>query len=393
MASVNTFETDMKKLRRKRKTKRFIKNFSFIFAVFIVAGLVYLSRDAWMAYFDGILERAKTANSAVMNDGALAGGNYPIDISKKTNTKIGKLQKNWTLFADTTFYVYDSSGNIVYSEQASYSNPIVEESEKRALVYDQGGYNFMVAGPKKQIYKKRLDNQILLGAVGADGSVAIVTQNEKYASYLTVFDKNGSEIYRWADGSMITALAINDSGTGCLVSGTYSRGGAYRSVVTRLAFDSEEVAMQTSSFETLGFAIGYCDGGIWLLGHDRILKLDDSGSVSFTYEYDYNLSDYGICGKLAALAFEGAGESGGRLAIIQADGGTFETSLDSEPNDMYCTDSEIYLCFGAKIDALDCDGNLLATAPCDTVYRQFTVLNGEIYLLGYRTVEKIGFSF
>lgn len=394
MASLNTFETDMRKLRRKRRTKRWIKNVSFILAVFIVAGLVYLSRDAWIAYFDGILDRARATNSAVMNDGTLASGNYPIDISKKTNTRIGKIQRYWTLFADTTFYVYDSSGSIVYSAQASYSNPIVEESDKRTLVYDQGGYNFMVAGPRKEIYSKRLGEQILLGVVGADGSVAIVTQNEKYASYLTVYDKNGSEIYHWADGSMITAVAMNQNGSGCLVSGTYARGGTYRSTVTRLAFDSTEVAMQTQSFETLGFAVSYCDGGYWLLGHDRLLKLSEDGSVAFTYEYDYDLLDYSLSDKLAALEFEGVGGSGGRISIVQAESGSVYDALqESEPNDIYCTESAVYICYDTKIDAVDREGTLLATAPCDTVYRSFAVLSGEIYLLGYRTVDKIDFTF
>ena len=393
MADITDFETDMRKLRRKKKTKRFLKNLSFILAVLIVAFLIYITKDSWISYFDGIVDRARQ-NTAVMNDGELAGGNYPIDISKKTNTSIGKMQRYWTLFADTTFYVYDSSGDIVYSTQASYSNPIVEESVKRTLVYDQGGYSFMVAGPKKEIYSKRLDSQILLGAVGADGSVAIVTQNEKYSSYLTVFDKNGSEIYHWADGTMITACAINDSGTGCLVSSTFTRGGAYRSVVTKLDFDSDEEVFQTPSFETLGFEVGYCDGGIWLIGHNRMYRLNEDGGIVMSYEYDYDLMMFSLSGKNAALVFEGAGGDGGGLAVIKADTeNVYTAKQESAPNDIYATDSAIYICYGTRIDAIDRDGNLLATAPTDTVYRQFTVLSGEIYLLGYRTVEKIDFTF
>ena len=391
--SVKTFETDMRKLRRKRRTKRYIKNVMFIFAILIIAGLIYLSRDAWIAYFDGILERAKP-NVTVQNDGTLAGGNYPIDISKKTNTYIGKIQRSWTLFADTTFYVYDSSGDIVYSVQAPYSNPIIEESDKRTLIYDQGGYNFMVVGPKKQIYSKRLSEQILLGAVGSDGSVAIVTQTEKYASYLTIYDKNGSEIYHWADGTMITAIALNKDGSGCILSSSYSRGGAYRSVVSQLDFKSTEVVMQTAPFETLGFAVEYCDGGIWLIGHDRLYVLDSDGEISKTYQYEYNLMDFSLSSSLAALAFEGVGGSGGRMVIIQANGDeVFETSEDAEPSDISVSGNAVYLCFDTRIDAVDKNGNLLATAPVDTVYRSFTVLDDEIYLLGYRAVDKIDFSF
>ena len=392
MPSVNSFETDMRKLRRKRRAKRNIKNLSFILVVLVIAGLIYLSRDAWLDFFDGILARSNPT-STVQNDGTLLGGNYPIDISKKTHTSIGKMSRNWTLFADTTFYVYDASGDIVYSEQAPYSNPIIEETDKRTLVYDQGGYNFMVAGPRDSVYTKRLTDQILLGAVGPDGSVAIVTVNEKYASYLTIYDKSGSEIYRWADGTMITAVTLAENGKGCLISSTYARGGTFRSVVTRLDFSSTEVAMQTVPLETLGFEVAYCHGGFWLLGRDRIYRLNNDGGVELNYSYDYELTDYYISGDIAALVFEGVGGSGGRVSILNASNDEIcYESLDSDVNDVYATDRAVYLLMTSRIDALDISGNVLATAPTDTVYRSFTVIGDNIYLLGYRSVEKIDFN-
>ena len=392
MPSVNSFETDMRKLRRKRRAKRNIKNLTFILVVLVIAGLIYLSRDAWLDFFDGILARSNPA-AIVQNDGTLLGGNYPIDISKKTHTSIGKMSRNWTLFADTTFYVYDSSGDVVYSEQAPYSNPIIEEADKRALVYDQGGYNFMVAGPRDKIYSKRLTDQILLGAVGPDGSVAIVTVNEKYASYLTIYDKSGSEIYHWADGTMITAVSLADNGKGCLVSSTYARGGTFRSVVTRLDFSSTEIAMQTVPLETLGFEVAYCPNGFWLLGRDRIYRLNNDGGVELNYSYDYELTDYYISGDIAALVFEGVGGSGGRVSILTSSGDDIcNESLDSEVNEVYATDRAVYLLMTSRIDAMDTSGNVLATAPTDTVYRSFTVIGDNIYLLGYRSVEKIDFN-
>ncbi len=394
MASLNTFETDMRKLRRKRRAKRTFKNVGFIFLLLIIAGLVYLSRDSWLNYFDGILERAQGGSSVYQNDGELAGGNYPIDISKKTNTSIGRINRNWTLFADTTFYVYDPSGDIVYSAQAPYSNPIVEYGEKRTLIYDQGGYSFMVAGPRDQIYSKRLTDQILLGSIGPDGSVAIVTSTEKFASYLTVYDKNGSEIYHWADGTLITAIAVNNNGTGCILSSTYARGGTYRSTVTQLSFSSEQVILQTSPLETLGFALGYCDNGFWLIGRDSAYMLNTDGTVAQTYAYNYELTDYSLSDRLAVLVFEGIGENGGLVSVLSADGAeVYEVWEDAAVNDIYTDGRAIYICFDSKIDAIDRTGSLLGTAPVDTVYRSFTVLNDNLYLLGYRTVDKIEFSY
>ncbi len=393
MPSLNSFETDMKRARRKKRAKRNLKNFTFIMAVLIIAGLIYLSRDAWLDYFDGILDRHEA--SAVQNDGALAGGNYPIDISKKTHTRIGKISRYWTLFADTTFYVYNSSGDIEYSAQMPYSNPICCEAEKRTLVYDQGGYSFAVAGPNDIIYQKRLSDQILLGTVGPDGSVGIVTANEKYLAYLTVYDKSGSEIYHWADGSMITAVDIEQNGKGCLVSSSYARGGTYKTVVTRLDLSSTENAGETSPIETLGFGLKYLkSGGFWLIGRDRLCRVNQDGGVEMSFGYEYELKDYFASKELAALVFESVGGGGGLVSVI-SDSASEPVNIRLTENicDIYVSDGTVYILTDSSVAAYNSAGELLATAPLDITYRSFTVNGGEVFLLGYRSVEKIEFDY
>lgn len=393
MPSVKSFETDMKRARMKKRAKRNIKNLSFILAVIIIVGLVYLSRDAWIDFFDGILDRHR-GTQTVQNDGELAGGNYPIDISKKTHTQIGKISKYWSLFADTTFYVYDESGDIVYSDQAPYSNPIIKESEKRALIYDQGGYNFTVAGPKNEVYSKRISDQILLGSIGPDGSVAIVTANEKYMSYLTVYDKSGSEIYHWADGTMITAVAISSNGKSCLVSCSYARGGTFRTVVTGLSFNSVEVAMQTVALDTLGLDVSYCDGGFWLLGRDRLYRINPNGGVEMNFGYEYELADYALGEDCAALIFETAEGNEGLATIIPASDEEISTaSVSGDVHDCLVSDRAVYILSDEAAEAYAFDGTLLATAPLDAPYRSCVILGGDMYLLGYRSVEKIAFDF
>lgn len=383
----------MRRARRKKKNKRRMKNIAFVVAAIIIVGLVYLSRDAWLSFFEGILERGNNQVSTVQNDGELMGGNYPIDISKKTHTKIGSLQKNWTLFADTTFYVYDTAGDIVYSEQAPYSNPIIDSSERRVLIYDQGGTNFCVLGPKNLIYSKRLTDQILYGSIGPDGSAAIVTATEKYTSYLTIYDKNGSEIYHWADGSMITSVAINSSGKGCLVSASYARGGIFRTVVTKLDFSSPEIVMETVPLDTLGFEVRYCTNGFWLLGRDRLYRLNNDGAIEMNLGYDYELIDFDLSDSLAALVFESAGGSGGMVSILSTDSETpVNKAVEGRVNDCLATDKTVYILTDVTAESFDKDGNHTATAPLDRIYREFAVLGDEIYLLGYRTVEKIEFG-
>ena len=80
MASVNSFETDMRKLRKKRKRKRALKNLMMMLIVVAFAAAVYLSKDLWLPYLEGVLERG-------MSDSDETSGveNFPIDISSRSN--------------------------------------------------------------------------------------------------------------------------------------------------------------------------------------------------------------------------------------------------------------------------------------------------------------------
>lgn len=392
MSSVNSFETDMKKLRRKRKRKRTFKNLLLIFVVVIIAGAIYVTHDRWIVYFDGILERGEQLNEP-FGEASLAEGNYPIDISKKTNTEIGRMQNGWTLFADTDFYVYDHDGNISFTAQANYSNPVISSCDKRTLIYDLGGYNFMVCSGKKQVFSKKLTNQILLGAVGEDGSVAIVTSTDKYNSYLTIYDRNGSEIFHWADGNMITAVSVDDSGKGCLVSSSYAMGGEYHSIVTRLDFSSTEVGMITDPVKALTFALGGCsDGGFWLLADDALYRFDAQGEVSFSYEFDFNLVSYSINKDACALVFESIGVNHTDVSIFSVGlDSPSRLTFDESINHIDVVDSIAYFNTDDTLYAVDRQGNILATAQLDDRYRSFTVVGDSVYLLGYQLIQRIDF--
>lgn len=391
MSSVNSFETDMKKLRRKRKRKRTIKNLLLVFSVILIAGVIYVTQDRWIGYLDGILDRGEV--NEPFGEASLAEGNYPIDISKKTNTEIGTIQNGWTLFADTAFYVYDHAGDISFSVQASYSNPIIASAEKRTLIYDLGGYNFMVCSNKKQVFSKKLTDQILLGAVGEDGSVAIVTSTDKYTSYLTIYDRNGSEIFHWADGNMITAVAINKSGSGCIVSSTYAMGGEYNSTVTELDFSSTDIKLTTQPVKALTFALRYCDDDqFWLLADDALYRFSSEGDINFSHEFDFDLVSYSLSDSICALIFESVGVNHTDISIFSADSNDVtKLAYDENINHIDTDGSTVYFNTDESLYAVSRQGETLATALLDDKYRSFAVINDSVYLLGFRNIQRIDF--
>lgn len=86
MADEKSFENDVRKLRKRRKRKRFVKNLLLVLSVLVFASGVYFSRGLWLPYLEGILERGFS------NDGDAAAENFPIDISNRSNVRIGGME-------------------------------------------------------------------------------------------------------------------------------------------------------------------------------------------------------------------------------------------------------------------------------------------------------------
>ncbi len=384
MADEKSFENDVRKLRKRRKRKRFVKNLLLILAVLVFASGVYFSKGLWLPYFEGILERG------FADDGDAAAENFPIDISNRTNVRIGGMDNCWVMFSDTSLSVRDNNGRELHSVYLPYSSPVVETSSRRTLVYDMGGYNLCVVSRTGEVFSKRLENQILFAVVGEHGNIAVVTSTDKYASYLTIYDKNGTEIFHWADGNLITAIALDDSGDGCIVSSSYVLGGRFKSVVSELDFSMTEIVGKTIPVNTLCLDIEYTrDNGFWLIGDSALYRYGEDFSLSYTYEYIYDLTKYAVSGDVCGMVFNPAGTNSIYLTLFDAElEQPTEITYNEKIHSIEAYDGKIYFNTSTRLNSVDSLGMLVGTSPLDAEYESFVVNGDKAFLLGYRSINK-----
>ena len=384
MADEKSFENDVRKLRKRRKRKRFVKNLLLILAVLVFASGVYFSKGLWLPYFEGILERG------FADDGDAAAENFPIDISNRTNVRIGGMDNCWVMFSDTSLSVRDNNGRELHSVYLPYSSPVVETSSRRTLVYDMGGYNLCVVSRTGEVFSKRLENQILFAVVGEHGNIAVVTSTDKYASHLTIYDKNGTEVFHWADGNLITAIALDDSGDGCIVSSSYVLGGRFKSVVSELDFSMTEIVGKTIPVNTLCLDIEYTrDNGFWLIGDSALYRYGEDFSLSYTYEYIYDLTKYAVSGDVCGMVFNPAGTNSIYLTLFDAElEQPTEITYNEKIHSIEAYDGKIYFNTSTRLNSVDSLGMLVGTSPLDAEYESFVVNGDKAFLLGYRSINK-----
>lgn len=389
MASINSYETDVKKLRRSRRTKRALRRIFAILAVLVVALLVYISRDSWLPYFEEILEEGyASATSTTLEDEEES--NFPFDVSSRSNVSIGAMRDCWVMFSDTSITTYDASGATIQSVYAPYGTPTVETSSTRALVYDMGGYSLMVISRRNEIFEKKLDDQILFAEIGEKGNIAVVTSTDKYASYLTIYDKNGTEIFHWADGNYIMAVTLNDAGTGCAVASLYASGGILKTLVYVLDFSSTEVQAKSSAIETMTIGIEFTDDEeIWLVGSDALYLLASDCTVSSTFDYTYDISGFSAEDNVCAIIFDKPGSDDYLVSIFEAGlDETAEITYNEEVKYVLVDDGKVYLNTASKLDKLNTSGEVESETDLSSEFTSFVIYDDNAILLNYRTVAK-----
>lgn len=387
--------TDIRAARQKEKNKKRIKNIIILVIIAAFAAGVYLLRDMWVPKLEGILDYP---HDTIVNDGKKKKGNFPIEFDESSVSSITHLDKYLVSLDKNHLVIYNENGEETNSFNHSYATPVMKTAVKRILLFDNGGSSFKVVNRKNEMYEKNVDSRIVIADIADNSNVAIVTEGEKYASILTIYDSNGTEIYTWSSTARILGVNFDKGGDGCYVTTFSSKGGSIRSVVRYLKFNSTEEAMKSEPLDFLVLSVKENDNGdFWVVGDTDFCKLDGNGNVISSYEYSSQLVDYDLSEECAALAFNGIQRKSTNIVMFNSDSDS-ETS-DSQiytddgcPKRMYIETGKIILLKENNIEAYDFSGNLLATADVSTEYVDFTFFNENVYFLGYREINKIAFS-
>ena len=387
--------TDIREARHKEKKKKRLKKLAAVCIVAAFAAGAYFARDMWVPKLEGILDKPK---ATIVNDGETQKGNFPIELDDASQVKISNVE-NYLVGVDKNhILLYDENGEQVNSFSHNFADPIIKVASKRMLLYDNGGNSFELFTRKKELYSKDVDKPILYAALANNSNVAVVTQSVKYESCMTIYDSNGSEIYRWESNSRIMDVSFTSNGSGCYVSAFTSKGGEIQSVIYKLDFTSTEVSMQSENLDTLALNVTVNDnGGLWVVGDDKLFKLDDNGKILLRYEYPGEIVDYAADSTAAAVVYKGVQRKSAELAVFKSDSDSGDPqsiikSQGGDPKKLKFESGKFVLLKENDIEAYDTSGNKIATADVSSDYNDFTFFNQNVYFLGCRELNKISFK-
>lgn len=385
---------DFRRRRKRLKMRKRLKRLLLVLVLVCIVAAVYFTRGLWVPKLEGILEKPK---ETIVNDGVEESGNYPIDLSEGTVTAISRLDGSVVTVDNSHYTVYQSDGKMKDAVYHTLGSPVVRSAGKRMLLFDNGSDTFKLYNRNGMVYEKKLDSTIVYGAAASNGSVLIVTVNDKYTAELFVFDKNGNELYKWSDGDRIMDASFSSSGESFTVSTFSVHDGKLMSKITRVELTENHAVTKSEEIEGLVIrAAENSKGNIWAMTADKLFLLSDIGEIIGSYEFPSQPVTFDMCSDCVCAVTRQITSDQTVISIFDAQSGSAEpkqiTPTSGSPKKVACFDSMAFVLSSNSLDAYAADSSLVATAAVKNEYSDFVYCDNAVYLLGKREMNKIVFK-
>ncbi len=224
-----TVNQNMKVVKGKKyEQKRRFRAFAGIVAILLVVfGVFELALP--MGVFESISHTASL----------LGTGSYPIELDSTQTINTVNHGSHYYVLTNSQLFGFSASGKKLFSYAHGLENPILKTADTRALLFEQNSnkaYVFTASGLKNTI---ETEKSIITANISDSGNYALVLHSDKYASAVSVFNKQGKKLYEWFSAeNIVNNVAVSPSGKKIAVSAFNATGGKYKSVVSVLNFKS-----------------------------------------------------------------------------------------------------------------------------------------------------------
>lgn len=372
---------------RKKRRKRFFKLLT-LFLVMLVIYCLYFYRDLWLPKLKGIGKQYQT----IVNNGKLAEGNFPIEINGGAEYQLCYGDDTLFLLSDAYIYYYNLDGGRIKKRQHPYTNPVLDISGGNAIIFESGGNEFTVENSDEILYTKQIDSTIMFARVSSKGLAAVVTTSANYACELTVYDKNGKNIYSRSCVDRISDISFTDNGKGCVLSFLGSDNGSLATNVREIRFDSKDSLWESPPVDTLGLdTFGY-SGGAVVIGFTACAYVDNAGQIRSYYKYDGDFAGGDSRGGKTAVIINDDDRRKYTLELFGSADNPITIEFDSPLKHVEVYNGLAYVMSQSEIRAYDFSGGLRSTAAISDSYSEFRRSGDYIFLMSYNHIDRIDYD-
>ncbi|MGI6260373.1 MAG: DUF5711 family protein [Acutalibacteraceae bacterium] len=297
--------------------------------------------------------------------------------------------------SDTSFAMYRGGGAQLAAVQHGFSSPMLQNSGSRFLLFNLGGKKYMTGDSGSFGSPASYDFSIYGGAIASNGSFAILSGAQGYASMATVFDSRGSQLFRWASQNyLLSACSLSETGQQLAAAGFTTQNGDLISQVSLFSITSDSPTAVFTLQNSLPRSIGILQNGSLFFIGDRSAAVLNPENGQQT-EYDYHSAAL-FCSAFRAelggvVALSSSGGRNASVVFLAADGSVHSVAKFSDPVlSLDLSADGILVLSGGKLMLLDENGTMLSSAEAGSdAQRALYAGSGICYVLGLSELRRV----
>ncbi len=324
----------------------------------------------------------------------IGSGGFPAELSGGELISADARSGVFYTLTDTSLLAFSNGGKRIFDIPHGYSNPVLKTSETRALIFDQGGNKLAVYNLHREISSISDEKYgIITAAISRNGSYAVASRAESYASTVRVYDNNGKQIYEWNSAKgMVNSIAISPSGKKIAVSTIGAEDGHSSSKVRVFSFDSADSIASFDFSNEFIYSLENVGKGFCILTKQGCDYVDWSKQAKTDIKSELELNMFRRAGKGALFVFNRSSDkSDNTVRLISKKGEQVsEFSLDLSISDIEYANGHIYCISDDNILRYSKTGELLQKGKCEYGAKRLAVLSKDkVAVIGDNTVSTV----
>ena len=239
--------------------------------------------------------------------------------------------------SDTHYVLLNKDGKELFNSQVAFNKPIMKMNyNATSVVYELGGNRYSVYNQNGLVFSQETDSKLYLADITPEAVYATVTESRDYKAKLSVYNSDNTPLYGYSfEEYYITAMALNDAGTGAVVCGVTAENGVEKSVVYVFDFTEEKAVAFHEINSEVAFACEYLqNNSICVIGENASYVLNGSKFSKLT-KNSYSqktLTAYDINRDTGMLCLSLSRSGDGRNCTIQCINTSGKIESDIETN-------------------------------------------------------------
>jgi len=371
------------------KRKRLIR-LAVTAGVLILGAVLFFTRDIWLPGIRGVGRQYQI----ITNDGQLAGGNFPLELSAESDYQFEFSGKEIVVLNDAYIRFYNTEGSLIKERLHEYSNPVMRPAGNgKVLLYEHGGNEFCVENDDSILYSGTFEENIFFARISPEGYTAVVLTSDNFDCEVLVYNRKGRVIYDRKCIERVSGIGFRDESRSCVMSYLSAENGELVTSVQDVDLHENIDRWTSPGMNALGLEVYGYDDGAFVLGMEACGYINNTGNISSYYRYDGDLAGGDSQDGKSAVIVNNDAMRRYTMALYSG-GGTEPVIVDfDEPLvDVRVSDGLAYVMNRQEITAYSFDGTVRSTVEISDSYTGFIRGGKYIFLKGFGRIDRIDFN-